>query len=52
MNAIKKKSSSKRPRMPTTDVCTYKLMKNEFAKSMKPPIKLYNILGKKQKQHK
>ncbi len=35
--------------MPTTDVCTYKLMKNEFAKSMKPPIKLYtgNILGRK-----
>ncbi len=30
-----------------------KLMKNEFAKSMKPsPIKLYNILGKKNKQHK
>ncbi len=39
--------------MPTTDVCTYKLMKNEFAKSMKPsPIKLYNTLGKKKKQHK
>ncbi len=35
--------------MPTT-VCTYKLMKNEFAKSMKPsPIKLYNMLSKKKK---
>ncbi len=34
--------------MPTTDVCSYKLMKNEFAKSMNSS---YNILGGK-KQHK
>jgi len=39
------KAPEKVARMPSTDVFTYKLMKNEFAKSMKPaPIKLYNIL--------
>ncbi len=35
----------------TMDVCTYKLLKNEFAKSVKPPpIKLYNILKLKMVQ--
>ncbi len=35
--------------MLTSDVCTYKLMENEFAKSWTPAIELYTILeGKKQ----
>ncbi len=32
-------------RTPTMDVCTYKCLKNEFAKYLiPPPIKLYSIL--------
>jgi len=37
------KGSEKLPRTLTTDVCTYKLLKNVFAKSMKPPIKKWYI---------
>ncbi len=48
MNTIKK-SLIKTARMPTTDVCTYKLMKNDLP-SLWTPIKLYNILGGKTAQ--
>ncbi len=38
-------ASEKLPRTPPKDVCTYKYLKNEFAKYIIPrPIKLYNIL--------
>ncbi len=39
-----KKSSEKLPRTPIMDVCNYKRLKNEFAKYIISPIKLYNIL--------
>ncbi len=39
-----KKASEKLPRTATMDVCTYKRLKNAFAKYIIPPIKLYNIL--------
>ncbi len=43
MNNIKK--SSKNTHKNIHNECTYKLLKNEFAKSTKPPpVKLYNIL--------
>ncbi len=39
-----KKASEQLPRTPTMDVCTYKRLKNEFAKFIiPPPIKLYKI---------
>ncbi len=35
----------KLPRLPTMGVCTYKLLENAFAKSIKPPpVKPYTIL--------
>ncbi len=46
-----KKASKKLPRMPTTDVCTYELMKNEFAKSMNSSYKtIYYFRGGKTAQ--
>ncbi len=46
MDTIKKKPQKKLPRMPTTDVCTYELMKNEFAKSMNSSYKtIYYFRG-------
>ncbi len=43
-----KEASLKLARMPTTDVCSYTFMrKNYFPSLWTPPIKLYNILGRK-----
>ncbi len=37
--------AKKLPRLPTMGVCTYKLLENAFAKSIKPPpVKPYTIL--------